>query len=279
LTLLSPAGFHRKTPCTCPRGHAGGGRLLLLTGGDDQALCLTLLQLTLGSSPTSTGISNGSAGEGANSCTSCSCATLLQLSIPNAHSSAARAVWLEAPGGVAAASSEGEAVHAATTGLEPNLELAAFSVGLDQQVRCWRVRLVPQQPAQLMVQQPQGQQQEEQCMPGCSNYCTSNSSSGGSQICLSAEEVRCEFTQVVEPAALDVLPLPASAECDAGAPAPEPIAATGAAGVVAPAASSSGINSCSIGSVGSRGGRHRRFLVGVAGRGTEVLSWSVPPAG
>lgn len=71
---------------------AGPDTLFIVTGGDDQALSATLLHVPQGSSPP---------------------VLLARLCLPNAHSSAIRGVWTN--GGV------------------------AFSVGLDQRVRAWRL--------------------------------------------------------------------------------------------------------------------------------------------
>lgn len=235
--------------------------MLLLTGGDDQALCLTLLQLSCGSSGSS-GATRASNGGSPASSTACSCTELVRLPIPCAHSSALRSVWLQQPTPATASPA-----CSATAAAEPTqLGAVAFSLGLDQQVRCWQIRVV-QQPG-LQVQQQQRRQGHElaagmaggaaagppflleagdaqadaalfEDLPWMDAACYSASSSGGTgeQWRLEAREVGCRYTQVVEPAALDVVPPEAHslpAEC----------------------------------------GGH--FLVGVAGRGTEVLPWCMP---
>lgn len=208
---------------------AGPGRLLLLTGGDDQALALSLLQL--GPHPASSS-SNGSSG----SCEA-QCREVLRLSIPCAHSSALRALWLGSPQPAAAPEAalaeERMPVWAAT----------AFSLGLDQQLRCWQLRAGPcrqQEPTSGGTGTGNGVPQG----PAAARYCASSKpgvgedgSSAGWQ--LEAEEAGCRFTQVVEPWALDVLPSSGGGQDD-----------------------------------GDSGGA-RRYVLGVAGRGTEVLTWCV----
>lgn len=285
---------------------AGEGLLLLITGGDDQALGLTLLQLDV--QPAPAGSQEGSRGADCSSSSGSGgrvggarCRELLRLTIPNAHSSALRSVWatplLTIPGscsgsqagprggsrlgasagaaagqqaGAAAASSGGEAAGAA--GDEPALQATVFTLGLDQQVRRWRLQLLPchrapstAQPAVVsgtgcstasssIPELPLGVLDEldvavaaGEPWPEAARYSASrapgsspsgSSGSGGSSPGwrISAEETGCRFTQVAEPAALDVLP------CGGGEAAALP---------------------------GPSGG----YLVAVAGRGTELLTW------
>ena len=77
--------------------------MLLLTGGDDQALGLTLLQLVVrpGSPGGSSSSSGGSGGDGGG----VTCRELLRLVVPNAHPSALRSVWASALLPVASSSS------------------------------------------------------------------------------------------------------------------------------------------------------------------------------
>ena len=195
---------------------AGPGQLLLLTGGDDQALRLCLLQLGC------------CADSGAGPAT---CGEMLQLCIPNAHSSALRSAWLSPLSRAAVA--------------PPALEAVAFTLGLDQQVRCWRVRLRHQEQEQQAPVRPHNAGGSEAEQPQLGAACYRATSGGGSTAWqLDVAEVGCRYTQVVEPAALDVLeqgatPVPASLQS-----LPEA----------------------------------RRFLLGVTGRGTEVLTWSAPHA-
>ena len=108
---------------------AGPGRLLVLSGGDDQAVTATLLQLGARCSGSGNGDCEGGGGGGAPGALQprcCSCAELARVCIPCAHSSALRSVWAEplrptAAGGGPAAT--------------------CFSLGLDQLVRCWRLEL------------------------------------------------------------------------------------------------------------------------------------------
>jgi hypothetical protein len=216
---------------------AGHDRLLLLTGGDDQALSLTLLHL-----PDSGGGGGGDSGDGTPP------GAVLRLSIPNAHSSAVRAVWLGpllAPDGAAAASRCSGA---------PVLAAAAFSVGLDQQVRCWRVRL---ELGRGKLDADAGQQAGAAGGGGAGGgehaagqACYRASSAAAA---LEVAEAGCRFCQVVEPAALDVVP---------GAPAGD----CGTAG--------GGVGQHAVLPPGGGGGP-QRFLVGVAGRGTEVMEWEL----
>ena len=136
---------------------------------------------------------------------------------------------------------------------------AAFTVGLDQQVRCWRVHLSAhlQQPQQGPRQQElssdglEAAQGAPGSLLGAACYLADGGGSGGggngSSSCssLRVAEAGCCFTQVVEPAALDVLVAPP---------------------VEAHSGGDSGGSSAS-----------RQYLLGVAGRGTEVLTWSLPP--
>lgn len=204
--------------------------MLLLTGGDDQALSLTLLHL-----PSSGGGNDGRP----------PLAAVLRLAIPNAHSSAVRAVWLGpllARGGAAGGRCSGAPVLAA----------AAFSVGLDQQVRCWRVRLELGQGKLDAGQQAgaAGGGGAGGGEPAAGQACYRASSAA---VVLEVAEAGCRFCQVVEPAALDVVP---------GAPAGDSGTVGGGVGphAVLPPGGGSG---------------PQRFLVGVAGRGTEVMEWEL----
>ncbi|KAL4446854.1 hypothetical protein ABPG77_008098 [Micractinium sp. CCAP 211/92] len=269
LAELSPVlvltGLHQSGVNDVAAVPAGNGRLLLLTGGDDQALCLTMLQLSRAPGGGG-GVAAATPAE-----LSSRCSVLLQLSIPTAHSSAIRSVWLEAPAAAGPASRQGEAPVAGDAG---SLAAAAFSVGLDQQVRCWRLHLQQQQHRHQHQQQaaslratadggdPNGlgpsdagaaaAQLDSLPEAGSARYhtessiSTSDGSSGGSgSIRLEAEEAGCVFTQVVEPTSLDVLPVHAEQPARSSA---EVAAAPGSGG-------------------------ERRYHVGVAGRGSEVLTW------
>lgn len=139
------------------------------------------------------------------------------------------------------------------------LAAAAFTVGLDQQLRCWRLRLSARPQQQQHEQEELGSQGLEAARGGTSSLpgaaCCHAYSRGGSNgsSCSSLEviEAGCCFTQVVEPAALDVLLAPAAEAHSCG----------GGGGN----GSGSGSNAC------------RQYLLGVAGRGTEVLTWSLLP--
>lgn len=156
---------------------AGPGRLLVLTGGDDQSLRVSLLQLSCGSG---------------------SCQELLHLAIPNSHASALRAVWLGAlsPPPTAAAAAPAAA-----------LEATAFTLGLDQQVRRWRIRL-----QQLATEGP-GAANCATTASGSSNGMFNGADSGryaasSGGWALAVEEAGCRFTQVCEPASLDCCVVP-----------------------------------------------------------------------
>lgn len=162
----------------------------------------------------------------------------------------------------------------------------AFSVGLDQQVRCWRVRLEedqrPQQPqwaappstaglpsldGLALADGESGADDElwledgaELVLPwmDTARYRARSSSGGGggrrggdggSEASLEVEEAGCCFTQVVEPAALDVLPAPLLV------PGASPGHQAGSALLPDTAV---------------------KYLVGVAGRGTQLLNWQLP---
>lgn len=295
---------------------AGEGLLLLITGGDDQALGLTLLQLDV--QPASAGSQEGSRdGDHSSSSNgsggrvgSARCIELLRLTIPNAHSSALRSVWvsplLSVPsscsgsqagprggnsssssrlGASAGAAAGQRAVAAAASaareaagvaGDDPALQATVFTLGLDQQVRRWRLQLLPCQRAPSAAKpavvggtggstggstgsssfpelalgaldeldeavaagEPwfKAARYSASSAPGSSP--SGSGSSGGSSPGwrISAEEAGCRFTQVAEPAALDVLP------CGGGEAAALP---------------------------GPSGG----YVIVVAGRGVELLTW------
>lgn len=201
--------FCRSEPLLPPRPLcAGPGQLLLLTGGDDQALCLALLRLD--SSPAG-----------------CTCAEVLRLSIPCAHASALRSLWLSQP-------EQGPADGA------PAATAAAFTLGLDQQLRCWRLGIgPPRQPAQQQAAAAPGPDVAASGLPALDASPDGSSTvvrSSDGAWSLQAAEAGCRYTQVVEPAALDVAPLPVP-----GTPSR---------------------SSC-------------RYLVAVAGRGTEALTWQL----
>jgi hypothetical protein len=131
------------------------------------------------------------------------------------------------------------------------LVAAAFTVGLDQQVRCWPLRLGTRQQqhehGELGSSGLEAAQQAPGSLPGAACYqahSSSSCSSGSPCSSLEVVEAGCCFTQVVEPAALDVLLAP-----------------------LAEAHSSGGTGSSAC----------RQYLLGVAGRGTELLTWCLPP--
>ena len=263
-----------------------------MTGGDDQALGLTLLQLevqppfagSMGSS-SSAGTSSNDGNDGSSSASGIACRELLRLTIPSAHSSALRSVWvsplLPAPSGGSGATVQPAA--AAATGTQAGdaaggaaLQATAFTLGLDQQLRRWRLHLQPCQqaagvcvdpspassgcPSSSWTKSPAEPAEEDgflglaEAAPAAepwletARYRASTApirsssggggggSSGGIGWSITAEEAGCRFTQVAEPAALDVLPCGG----DQAAALPGP---TGS------------------------------FIIAVAGRGTEVLTW------
>ena len=128
---------------------------------------------------------------------------------------------------------------------------AAFTVGLDQQVRCWRLRLNSHKNHELEqeLQERGSNHLEVADLLEAACYHADSGSNGSSSGCsLEVAEAGCCFTQVVEPASLDVLQGPPPAEAFGS----------------------------SAGSGGGGGGASRQYLLGVAGRGTEVLAWSLP---
>lgn len=267
-----------------------------MTGGDDQALGLTLLQLDVqpplaGSmgSRSGGGISSNEGRDGSSSATGIACRELLRLTIPSAHSSALRSVWVSSllpvpSGGIDAAA---QPAAAAATGTQAGdaaggaaLQATAFTLGLDQQLRRWRLHLQPCQlaaavggdsgpgssgcpnssgPSSSWADPPADPPVEDgflglaaaapaaepwletacysaSTVPIRSSSSPSGSGGGGTGWSITAEEAGCRFTQVAEPAALDVLP-------------------------------SGGDHTVALpGPTGS-------FVIAVAGRGTELLTW------
>ena len=358
-SVLPPPACLPACPYPCPGPH----HLLLLTAGDDQALCFTLLHLaggSGGSGGSSGGSSSSSSGSIGTITSSASagprgCTVVLQLTVPTAHSSAVRAVWLGAPQpavpGAAAAASASQpaaspavaapaaqaaraAAHAATAPAQADEadeapaaakttadgadgaqgagtaaaegeaqaaeaqgagtaaaegeaqaaeaqgagaaaaegEAVAFSLGMDQQVRCWRLTLT--QHARQHAATPalaERQRQQQQAGP---RYMAKTRSSGGgggggggAVLLLKVEELGCTMTQVVEPIALDVLPPPAQqAQRAPQAPAQQ---AQQPRGQRAQQRSPAEVGATPAGHAG------RCYTLAVAGRGTEVLTWHV----
>ncbi len=274
--------------------HAGEGRLLLLTGGDDQALCLTLLQLArhprcAGTLDSSSGGGNGGGGDSSDSSgggsSGIACRELLRLTIPNAHSSALRSAWLSQllPASSSSSGSQGgrpsgakdaqpASSEAATqpaagaaagspagdAGGSAALHATAFTLGLDQQLRRWNLRLCPPLLGpgwhvcswpELPLELPEdlgealavetwleSARYSATSAPSGSGSCTDGSTCDGTAWQITAEELGCRFTQVAEPAALDVLP-------------------------------------CGDSQAAGLPGLSGSYVIAVAGRGTELLTW------
>ena len=220
-----------------PPPPAGTRHLLLLTGGDDQALALTLLQL--GQRPPSTSARDGG-GSSSSDSGGVQCREVLRLAVPCAHASAVRAVWLGAPQPAPAAAAAGAAVLV-EHGRQPAWSATAFSLGLDQQLRRWRLRVGPC-GQQLEADGGSGPGLGLAQGAGAARYCTSSAEGSSPGWQLEAVEAGCRFTQVVEPWALDVLADDGTSRVDGS---------------------------------DSGGSGARRYLLAVAGRGTEVLTWCV----
>lgn len=217
----SPTAVHHPPTHHPALPAAGPGRLLAVTGGDDQALCATLLGCPPGGG----------------------CEVLAQARLPNAHSSAIRGVWTDGR--------------------------LAFSVGLDQRVRAWRLEAAglnqdPAAPRELQhaaaggsgagglaagaggIEVDEGADVEsllvelQQLEAAAGAGRAAAAAGGGAAGTLAVREAGCCVTQVLEPAALDAMPVPV-------------VKGGGAAG-----------GGC---------GNAAEYLVAVAGRGTEVLRW------
>lgn len=167
-----------KTPSSCLPSPSSTSAVALaeamvVTVGDDQALCASLLCFQWVNSHGQKELGKGDTNDSSMLCT-----LRCQTREPNAHSSAARDVWTDG--------------------------FIAYSVGLDQKVRQWKLEVQKKEAQGAAELQSGGSNAKAGAV--CNVEASGGDGVGGCDCVLEIIETGCIVTQVLEPAAVDVAP-------------------------------------------------------------------------